>query len=138
MEVAVFYGQLSDLPEGGVGKACSHSRHDLCMLVKEVWLSINHEASSHKGYLQTGPELSLTGPIYMKDICRDLRELVKEMCPHDDPEQVGTEIREEARQLVNSMWGKPYSVGATILSYSKIMSTIRLKMRAKRQCRSKY
>ena len=34
LEVAVFYGQLSDLPEGGVGKACSHSRHDLCMLVK--------------------------------------------------------------------------------------------------------
>ena len=42
----------------------------------------------------------------MTDLCRDLRDLVKGMCPHDDPEQVGTQIREEARRLVNRTWGE--------------------------------
>ena len=104
LEVAVFYGQLKDLAASGLSKACSHTRHDLCMLVKAVWENLNHEAISHKGYTQTGPLLPLTGPIHMADLCRDLRELVKEMCPHPDPEQVGTQIRDEARYMVHDLW----------------------------------
>jgi len=42
----------------------------------------------------------------MKDLCRDLRDVVKALCPHEDPEQVGTNIREEAAALVERMWGR--------------------------------
>ena len=62
-------------------------------MAKEVWQSIDHAAISHKGYQQTGPLAPLTGPIYMKDLCRDLRDVVKAMCPHDDPAQIGTQIK---------------------------------------------
>ena len=106
LEIAVFYGELEEMDAEGRSGACSHSRHDLCMLVARVWESLDHQAISHKGYQQTGPELPLDGPITMKDVCRDLRDLVKEMCPHEDPLQVGTQIREEARALVDRMWRK--------------------------------
>ena len=70
LEVAVFYGQLKDSAESGVNKACSHSRKDLCMLVKEVWKNIDHAHLTRTGYAQTGPNLPLTGPIMMRDVCR--------------------------------------------------------------------
>ena len=39
----------------GVGRAaCSHSRRDLCIIVKGVWESIDHAAVSLKGHPQTG------------------------------------------------------------------------------------
>ena len=66
------------------------------MLVKGVWERLDHAAISLRGYEQTGPLLPLEGPIYMSDICRDLRDILKEMCPHDDPDQIGTQIRDEA------------------------------------------
>ena len=106
VEIAVFYGELEEMEAQGLSKACSHSRRDLCMLVKEVWEGLDHSAISHKGYQQTGPLLPLVGPIYMKDLCRDLRDVVKDMCPHEDPEQVGTQIRDEAAALVERMWGR--------------------------------
>ena len=106
LEIAVFYGQLQDMAAAGMSRAASHSRHDLCMIVKEVWQAIDHEAIRHKGYQQTGPELPLEGPIYMNDLCIDLRDVVKDLCPHDDPQQVGTEIRDEAEELVERMWRK--------------------------------
>ena len=40
----------------------------------------------------------------MSDIARDLRDLVKEMCPHPEPDQVGTQIRQEAYDLVERLW----------------------------------
>ena len=104
--IAVFYGQLEDFAAAGATNACSHTRQDLCMSMKHVWENIDHQAISHTGYMQTGPLLPLEGPIYMTDLYIYLRELLQEMCPHDDPEQVGTEIREEARQLVDRSWGK--------------------------------
>ena len=76
------------------------------MLVKGVWEALDHTAISHRGYQQTGPLLPLDGPIYMKDLCRDLRDVVRALCPHEDPEQVGTNIREEAAALVERMWGR--------------------------------
>ena len=85
LEIAVFYGELSELADQGISKAVKSSRKDLCNMVKQVWEGLNHKAISHIGYQQTGPELPLTGPIYVKDLCRDLRERVKEMCPHNDP-----------------------------------------------------
>ena len=106
LEIAVFYGELQEMEAQGLTKACSHSRRDLCMLVKEIWESLDHSAISHKGYQQTGPLLPLDGPIYMRDLCRDLRDVVKDMCPHEDPEQVGTQIRKEAYDLVERMWGR--------------------------------
>ena len=102
---AVFYKDLTDTQAVGATKAVSHSRHDLCMLVKQVWASLPHSAISHTGYKETGPMLPLTGPIYMQDVGRDLRDVLKDMCPHEDPLQIGTQIREEAEELVNSMWG---------------------------------
>ena len=114
LELAVFYGHLSDAPGDGPIKACSHSRRDLCMLVKEVWESLDHAAISHKGYHQTGPELPLTGPIYVKDVCHDARAVLRDLCPHDDPEQIGTQIRDEAEELVDRMWGRQVLVETTI------------------------
>ena len=106
LEVPVFYGELSDTPANGQAKACSQSRHDLCLLVQAVWSGIDHAAISHKAYQQTGPLLPLRGPIYTKDVCRDLRGVWQDMCPHPDPYQIGTEIRDEAEELVTSMWGR--------------------------------
>ena len=106
LEIAVFYGQLSDISADGTIKACSRSRHDLCMLVKAVWQSLNHAAISHTGYQQTGPLLPFTGPILMNDVCRDLREVYRDQDPHDDPNHIGTKIREEARQLVEREWNE--------------------------------
>ena len=74
------------------------------MLVKHVWESLNHSDISKTGYQQTGPELPLYGPIEMSDIARDLRDLVREMCPHLDPTHVGTQIRQEAYDVVETLW----------------------------------
>ena len=50
-------------------------------MVKEVY----HAAISHKGYHQTVPLPSLAVPMYLKNLRRDLRDIVKAMCPHDGP-----------------------------------------------------
>ena len=97
LEVAVFYGQLVDNKDCGVQKAASHSRQELVDMVRTIWLELNHAKISKRGYEQTGPKLPLVGPIYAKDIGSDLLPVFQALCPHDDPEQVGTQIRDEAR-----------------------------------------
>ena len=42
-------------------------------------------AIRHKGCHQTVPLPSLAVPTYMKNLRRDLRDIVKAMCPHDGP-----------------------------------------------------
>ena len=46
----------------------------------------------------------MEGPIYKTDIGRDLVDVISVLEPHDDPDQVGTSIREEARALVDERW----------------------------------
>ena len=57
-EIAVFYGQLKELAALGKKTACSHSRRDLCILVKEVWERLDHAAISHKGLSANGARAS--------------------------------------------------------------------------------
>ena len=57
MEIAVFYGQLSDNAAMGVQKAASHSRQDLCLMIKAIWEKLEHAAISQRGYEQIGPLL---------------------------------------------------------------------------------
>ena len=48
-----------DILAGGPSKASSHARHDLCMLVKEVWQNIEHAFMNHYGYEpQAMPKMS--------------------------------------------------------------------------------
>lgn len=116
LEVAVFYGELSDVPASGQTKACSHSRHDLCMLVKAGWNGLDHAAISHKAYQQTGPSLPLTGPIYIEDVCRDLRDVWKSISPHPDPYQIGTQIRDETKHSWRKCGSDKFLVGQTTVS----------------------
>ena len=106
LEIAVFYGQLDDDAAVGVKKACLHSRKDLINLIKTVWEELNHAALSQRGYEQTGPKLALDGPILTKDVGADMLPVFRALCPHEDPEQLGTQIRDEAFALVESYWGK--------------------------------
>ena len=88
----------------GEKKAVSHTRKDLADMVKAVWDNIDHASISRTGYQQTGPLAPLEGPFHRGDFCRDLRDLLKLMCPHDDPQQIGTPIRDDAKKLVDDMW----------------------------------
>ena len=88
LEIAVFYGQLEDMAAAGEKKAVSHTRKDLVDMVKAVWENIEHPSLSRTGYQQTGPLAPLEGPFHVGDFCRDLRDLLKLMCPHDDPQQI--------------------------------------------------
>ena len=106
LEVAVFDGQLSNNKAIGVLKAASHSRQDLINMVKQIWLRLNHAAISQRGYEQAGPGLPLEGPIRTQDIGADLLPVYQALCPHDDPQPVGTQIRDEAYDLVEKHWGK--------------------------------
>lgn len=75
-------------------------------MVKHVWDQLDHAAISHKAYEQTGPMWPLTGAIHKMDVCRDLWDVVKDMWPHHNENEIGTEIRKEAEELVEAMWGK--------------------------------
>ena len=98
LEVAVFYGDLASGTD--LGKVACSSRQDLCYMVKAVWSELEHQAISHKAYGQTGPMWPLTGPIHKKDVCRDLWDVVKDMCPGPNDNEIGTEIRDEAEKFV--------------------------------------
>ena len=41
-----------------------------------MWREINHQRVAEIGYTQIGPELHLEGPIYKKDIARDLVDVI--------------------------------------------------------------
>ena len=81
LEVAVFYGQVSNNKAIGVLKAASHSRQDVINMVKQIWLRLNHAAISQRGYEQTGPGLPLEGPIMTQDIGADLLPVYQALCP---------------------------------------------------------
>ena len=74
-------------------------------IVKGIWEKLDHAGISKTGYKQTGPDLPLEGPILKTDIGDDLLPVYEALCPHPDPLEVGTEIREEARKVVNRYWG---------------------------------
>ena len=42
----------------------------------------------------------------MSDVGKDLVPVFRALCPHEDTEQVGTQIRDEAKALVESYWGR--------------------------------
>ena len=69
-------------------------------MVTAIWEQLDHAAISKRGYEQTGPNLPLTGPIRVSDVGKDLLPVFRALCPHEDPEQVGTQIRDEAKALV--------------------------------------
>ena len=84
-------------------------------MIKAIWEQLNHAAISKRGYEQTGPLLPLEGPIMMKDIGADLLPVFRDLCPHDDPEQVGTQIRDEAKDLVDRYCGGKSIPGKTCI-----------------------
>ena len=75
-------------------------------MVKAIWEKLEHAAISQRGYEQTGPLLRLEGPITTKDVAGDLLPVFRDLCPHEDPDQLGTQIRDEAKALVDGYWGR--------------------------------
>ena len=74
-------------------------------LVKTAWAKLDHRAISQRGYEQTGPKLPLEGPIMAEDVGDDLLPVFRAIDPHEDEDQLGTSIREEAKAMVDFYWG---------------------------------
>jgi len=85
------------------------ARHDICDIVKTMWLMIDHAKVSKKGYEQTGPELPMQGPIKREQVFKDLRLILDEVDPAQGLEEIGVRLREDAKAFVEAGWPNKWS-----------------------------
>ena len=109
MENKVAHGKRLDMHLNGNRGIVTLARHEICDIVKTMWEMIDHGKISQKGYEQTGPGLPLEGPIRRDQIYKDLRPVLDEIDPAIGLEEVGVQLREEAKRFVAAGWQSKWS-----------------------------
>ena len=71
-------------------------RSDILLLVKTMWECTDHAGVAAKGYMQTGPEMALEGPIRRDDVFADLAGVLDRIGVSSDPVEMCTHLRDEA------------------------------------------
>ena len=60
---------------------------------------MNHKSIAAIGYEQTGPKMPFDGPIRRDQVARDLRTVLDEIDPPIGDQEVGTTLRDEAKEV---------------------------------------
>ena len=80
----------------------SVKHEDLILLVQRAWMSIDHKHVAEKGYKQTGPTMSMTGPVKPEEVYSDLLDVLKALDPDSTLDEVAlNKVREDAIAFVH-------------------------------------
>ena len=85
------------------------TRHDVLRIVEVAWKLMNHKSIAAIGYEQTGPNMPFDGPILRSQVATDLLDVLHEIDPPIGDQEVGTSLRDEAKEFVQAGWPQKWS-----------------------------